>query len=585
MLKRTHTCGELRSRHIGEDVVLCGWVNTYRDHPNALFVDLRDRYGLTQVVFNPDHNHDLHTESKKLRPEFVIAIRGKVCPRPEGTANPKLATGEIEVMVDDLHVLNTAETPPFEVADDTDVAPELRLKYRFVDLRRRPMQHAIMFRHKVFQIIRRYFDDNGFIDVETPFLTKSTPEGARDFLVPSRLTPGTFFALPQSPQLFKQILMVSGLDKYVQIVRCFRDEDLRADRQPEFTQLDMEMSFVDEEDVITIIDGLIVRVFDEALGVKVELPIQRLSYREAMDRFGTDKPDLRFTMELKDIGPIAERSDFKVFKNVLGKGGQVKGICAPGAASMSLKEINDLIPFVGDFGAKGLAWFKVEGGKLVSQIAKFFSDDLHGELIETFGAYNGDLLMFVADQPDVTAQALGELRNHMGKKLGLVKKDEFRFCWVVDFPLFGRDAETGRLDPLHHPFTSPAPADLDKLESDALSVRARAYDIVLNGIEIGGGSIRIHDQSVQERIFRLLEIDEESARAKFGFLLDALKYGAPPHGGIALGLDRIVMLMLGLNSIRDVIAFPKTQKGTCLLTDAPSPVDDAQLKELGIKLT
>ena len=499
--------------------------------------------------------------------------------------NPKLDTGEIELMVDELDVLNTAERPPFEVTDDTDVSAELRLKYRFLDLRRKPMQKAVMFRHKAFQIIRRYFDEKGFIDVETPFLTKSTPEGARDFLVPCRLTPQTFFALPQSPQLFKQILMISGLDKYVQIVKCFRDEDLRADRQPEFTQLDMEMSFVDEEDVITIIDGLMARVFDEVLGVKVALPIQRLSYQEAMDRFGTDKPDLRFEMELKDVSSIAERSDFKVFKSVVEKGGQVRGICAPGAASMSLKEINDLAPFVADFGAKGLAWFKVEGGKLVSQIAKFFSDDLQGQLIETFGASNGDVLMFVADQPEVVAQALGELRNHMGAKLGLVNKDEFCFCWVVDFPLFERDAETNRLDPLHHPFTSPSPEDMDKLGSDPLSVRARAYDIVLNGVEIGGGSIRIHDQETQQRVFRLLEIDDESARAKFGFLLDALKYGAPPHGGIALGLDRIVMLMLGLNSIRDVIAFPKTQKGMCPLTDAPSPVDEAQLKELGIKLT
>ncbi|MEW6355290.1 MAG: aspartate--tRNA ligase [Planctomycetota bacterium] len=585
MLKRTHTCGELRSSHIGGEVVLCGWVNTYRDHPNALFVDLRDRYGLTQVVFNPDHNRDLHAESKKLRPEYVIAVRGSVRPRPEGTANPKLATGEIEVLVNEMEVLNAAETPPFEVAEDADVSPELRLKYRFVDLRRRPMQHALIFRHKVFQIIRRYFDENGFIDVETPCLTKSTPEGARDFLVPSRLTPHTFFALPQSPQLFKQILMVSGFDKYVQIVRCFRDEDLRADRQPEFTQLDMEMSFVDENDIIAIIDRLIARVFDEAMGVKVQTPIQRLPYSEAMDRFGSDKPDLRFGMELKDIGPIAERSEFKVFKNVLAKGGQVKGLCAPGGAAMSLKEINDLTAYVADFGAKGLAWFKVEDGKLVSQIAKFFGPDLHKELIQTFGASSGDLLMFVADQPDVVAPSLGALRNHIGRKLGLVKEGEFRFCWVVDFPLFERNAETGRLDPLHHPFTSPAPDDLGKLESDPLSARARAYDIVLNGVEIGGGSIRIHDQSVQQRVFRLLEINDESARLKFGFLLDALKYGAPPHGGIALGLDRIVMLMLGLDSIRDVIAFPKTQKGACPMTDAPSAVDDAQLKELGIKLT
>ena len=584
MLKRTHTCGELCAEQIGSEAVLCGWVNTYRDHPNALFVDLRDRYGLTQVVFNPDHNKALHTAAKDVRPEFVLAVRGKVQPRPEGTVNPKLDTGEIELMVDELEILNKAETPPFEVADDAAVSPELRLQYRYVDLRRPKMRDALIQRHKAFQIIRSFFDKRGFVDVETPVLTKSTPEGARDFLVPCRLNPGTFFALPQSPQLFKQILIVSGLDKYVQLVKCFRDEDLRADRQPEFTQLDMEMSFVDEDDVIVIIDDLMAELFGQALDVKVHLPIQRIPYAEAMDRYGTDKPDLRFGMELKDVSHIAERSDFKVFKSVLEKGGQVRGICAPGGASLSLKEINAFIDFVGDFGAKGLAWFKAEDGKLVSQIAKFFSDDLHGEFYDTFGASNGDLLLFVADKPEVVAQSLGELRNHVAKTLGLIPENEFRFCWVVDFPLFERNAETGRLDPLHHPFTSPGGDQLDKLESDPLSVTARAYDIVLNGVEIGGGSIRIHDMETQQKIFRLLEIDDESARAKFGFLLDALKYGAPPHGGIALGLDRIVMLMLGLDTIRDVIAFPKTQKGSCLLTDAPSAVDAAQLKESGIRL-
>ena len=588
-LQRTHTCGAVRAEQEGQTVILNGWVDTRRDHGNLIFIDLRDRYGKTQVVFNPADNPDLHKQAKELRSEFVVAVRGRVRRRPEGTVNKDLPTGEIEIAAHELQILNGSATPPIEISSKAaekadDLSTEIRLKHRFLDLRREAMQQALIFRHKMFQVIRRYYDELGFIDVETPMLTKSTPEGARDFLVPSRLNLGTFFALPQSPQLFKQILMVAGFDKYFQIVRCFRDEDLRADRQPEFTQLDVEMSFVWEEDVMSVTEGALARVFREMLGREIALPIPRMTYDEAMLKYGSDKPDLRFGLEIHDVTALARAVEFKVFKSVAESGGCVRGLCAPVCASLSRKELDELTVFVGQFGAKGLAWFKVEEGKLSSPIAKFFNDGQQKQLIQEFGANSGDLLLFVADKPEVVASSLGALRLSFAQRLKLQKPGDFKPCWIVGFPMFEFDKDLKRWQASHHPFTSPRPENLDRLESDPGSVKARAYDIVLNGTEIGGGSIRIHDPETQQRVFKALGINEESARAKFGFLLDALRFGAPPHGGIALGLDRLVMLLLGLDSIRDVIAFPKTAKGVCLMTDAPSPVDPAQLKELGIRL-
>src|SRR3989338_4650676 len=583
-LQRTHTCGQLRRTDAGSDVTLCGWVDTRRDHGGVIFIDLRDRYGKTQVVFNPEHNAEAHKKASVLRSEYVIAVRGKVMERPGDMINPKLETGEIEVVTDKLEILNTSETPPFEITSDTDVSTELRLKYRYLDLRRPVMQKYLTSRHKVCQVARQYFDRNNFIEVETPFLTKSTPEGARDYLVPSRINPGKFYALPQSPQLFKQLLMVSGLDRYFQIVKCFRDEDLRAQRQPEFTQIDLEMSFVREDDVINIIEGLMVEVFKTVLGKEITAPFPRLSYHDAMKRYGCDAPDLRFEMTIKEITDIAKKSDFKVFKSVAESGGQVRGINAAGCAKLSRKEIDELTTFVNQFGAKGLAWFKVDENGLTSQIAKFFTAELQSEIIECFSAKPGDLLLFVADKESVVSQALSQLRLSIAKTKGLINKEEFNLSWVVDFPLFEYNEDMDRYDSLHHPFTSPHPDDLEFLEERPLDVRARAYDIVLNGIELGGGSIRIHRQDVQKKIFNLLKIDEATAQERFGFLLEALKYGAPPHGGIALGLDRMVTILLGLDDIREVIAFPKTQKATCLMVDAPSEVDDKQLKDLGLSL-
>ena len=583
-LQRTHTCGQLRWTDAGSEATLCGWVDTRRDHGGVIFIDLRDRYGKTQVVFNPEHNAEAHKKASVLRSEYVIAVRGKVMERPGDMINPKLETGEIEVVTDKLEILNTSETPPFEITSDTDVSTELRLKYRYLDLRRPVMQKYLTSRHKVCQVARQYFDRNNFIEVETPFLTKSTPEGARDYLVPSRINRGQFYALPQSPQLFKQLLMVSGLDRYFQIVKCFRDEDLRAQRQPEFTQIDLEMSFVREDDVINIIEGLMVEVFKTVLGKEITAPFPRLSYHDAMKRYGCDAPDLRFEMTIKEITDIAKKSDFKVFKSVAESGGQVRGINAAGCAKLSRKEIDELTTFVNQFGAKGLAWFKVDENGLTSQIAKFFTAELQSEIIECFSAKPGDLLLFVADKESVVSQALSQLRLSIAKTKGLINKEEFNLSWVVDFPLFEYNEDMDRYDSLHHPFTSPHPDDMGFLEERPLDVRARAYDIVLNGIELGGGSIRIHRQDVQKKIFNLLKIDEATAQERFGFLLEALKYGAPPHGGIALGLDRMVTILLGLDDIREVIAFPKTQKATCLMVDAPSEVDDKQLKDLGLSL-
>lgn len=583
-LKRTHTCGQLRIKDVKSTVTLLGWVSSIRDHGGLIFIDLRDRYGITQVVFNPDKGNEFYTTAGQLRPEYVVAIQGAVSARPEGTLNPNLDTGEIEVYADTLEILNKSETPPFEIEDESKVSLELRLKHRYLDLRRPVMQRRLIFRHKVCQVIREYLDRLNFIDIETPVLTKSTPEGARDYLVPSRVNLGKFYALPQSPQLFKQILMVAGYDRYFQIVRCFRDEDLRAQRQPEFTQMDMEMSFVDENDIIQIIEGLVAAIFDKVIGKKVATPFPRLSYNEAMASYGCDAPDLRFGMKIKDISDIVQKSDFKVFLDTVKSGGQVRGVNANGCGNFSRKDIDDLTAFVGQFGAKGLAWFKVEENGLSSSITKFFPEETREKIRQYMDAKKGDLLLFVADKPKVVSQSLAQLRLHLAQKNKLIDTNTFYFSWVVDFPLFDYNEDLKRYEALHHPFTSPHPDDLPILEEKPLEVKARAYDLVLNGVELGGGSIRIHAPEVQKRVFRLLGIEDESAYAKFGFLLDALKYGAPPHGGIALGVDRMVTLLLQLDDIREVIAFPKTQKATCLMTNAPSEVDLQQLKELGIRL-
>ncbi len=583
-LKRTHTCGQLRINDVQSTVILLGWVNSIRDHGGLIFIDLRDRYGITQVVFNPDKGSEFYETARQLRHEYVVAIRGIVSARPAGTLNPNLDTGEIEVYAAALEILNRSETPPFEITDENKVSLELRLKHRYLDLRRPIMQKRLIFRHKICQTIREYLDRLNFVDIETPVLTKSTPEGARDYLVPSRVNPGNFYALPQSPQLFKQILMVAGYDRYFQIVRCFRDEDLRAQRQPEFTQMDMEMSFVDENDIIQVIEGLIAIIFEKVIGKTIITPFPRLSYGEAMASYGCDAPDLRFGIKIKNITDIAQTSNFKVFLDTIKSGGQVRGINATGCGNFSRKDIDDLTAFVGQFGAKGLAWFKVEENGLSSSITKFFSTETQEKIQRHMDAKKGDLLLFVADKPKVVSQSLAQLRLHLGHKNKLINTNEFNFSWVVDFPLFDYNEDLKRYEALHHPFTAPHPDDLPLMEERPLEVKARAYDLVLNGVELGGGSIRIHTPEAQKRVFRLLGIDDENAYKKFGFLLDALKYGAPPHGGIALGVDRMVTLLLQLDDIREVIAFPKTQKAACLMTNAPSEVDAQQLKELGIRL-
>ncbi len=588
MLKRTHNCGQLRIGDAGSKVILSGWVNSYRDHGNLVFVDLRDREGLTQVVFDPENHPDAHKLARTVRCEWVIAIQGVVQPRSEGMTNPKLATGEIEVAVEQLEILNTSKTPPFEVDSADKTGEELRLTHRYIDLRRPSMQHKLRTRHKVTMIVRDYFDKLGFWEIETPMLGKSTPEGARDFLVPSRLVMNSFYALPQSPQLFKQILMVSSIDKYFQIVRCFRDEDPRADRQAEFTQIDVEMSFVDTDDVINVHQGMVARVWKEILGVDVSLPMRRMSYSEAMTDYGTDRPDLRFDMKLKDVSDLAKQSTFTVFTSVIENGGVVKGICVVGGEKYSRSDIEKTFTsYAADFGAKGLAWTKIttENGKLAPAggSAKFFSPDLQQQLIERFGAKQGDLLLFVADKEAVANKALAPLRCRIARDMKLYDKDRFEFVWVVDFPLFEWNEGEGRFDSLHHPFTAPVEEDLPKLETDPGHIRSQAYDIVLNGSEIGGGSIRIHNPKVQQKVFDILNISRQQAKNRFGFFLKALEYGAPPHGGIAFGLDRMIMLLTGTDNIRDVIAFPKTQRGQCLLSDAPSEVDQKQLDELNLR--
>jgi aspartyl-tRNA synthetase len=583
-LRRTHSCNDLGGGDVGRQVTLMGWVLRRRDHGGVIFIDLRDRWGITQVVFNPEVNPQVHAKAHQIRSEWVLAVRGKVVARPGDMANPKLHTGEIEVLVDTLQLLNTSETPPFPLDEEVEVSDILRLQYRYLDLRRPEMAAKLVMRHKAVQAVRNYLNDHGFLDIETPMLTRSTPEGARDYLVPSRVNAGRFYALPQSPQLFKQLLMIAGMDRYYQIVKCFRDEDLRADRQPEFTQIDMELSFVDEEEIIAINEGMIAALFKETLGLELTPPFPRLTYAEAMNRFGTDRPDVRFAMELVDLTAIASACSFKVFREVADRGGSVRAINATGCADFTRKELDLLTEFVAQFGARGLAWVKIkEGGEWQSPIAKFFTAEEREAIAVATGAVVGDLLFFAADKNAAVFQVLSELRVELARRLGLLNRDDFRFVWVTDFPMMEYDEKEKRYQALHHPFTAPREEDVAKLASAPLEVLSRAYDLVLNGTEIGGGSIRIHRRELQAKVLEVLGIGAAEAEEKFGFLLRALELGAPPHGGIAFGLDRLLMLITGSDSIRQVIAFPKTQKATCPLTEAPAAVARRQLTELHIR--
>jgi len=582
-LRRTHTCNDLTADFLEQETILMGWVLRRRDHGGVIFIDLRDRWGITQVVFNPEINTEVHAKAHQLRSEWVIAVRGRVAKRPDDMENPKLATGAIEILVDELRILNTSETPPFPLDEDIEISDNLRLQYRYLDLRRPEIAKNLILRHQAIQTIRSYLNDNQFLEIETPMLTRSTPEGARDYLVPSRVHAGKFFALPQSPQLFKQILMVAGMDRYYQIVKCFRDEDLRADRQPEFTQIDMELSFVTEEEIITIVEGMIKTLFKAARSLDLQPPFNRMTYDEAMRRFGTDRPDTRFGLELVDLTESLRGCGFKVFNTVIDNGGVVKAINAKGCGTFSRKDLDDLTEYAGRFGARGMAWIKIKEEEWQSPITKFFNEQEIAAMAQALDAQPGDLILFGADKPKVVHQVLAELRLELARRLELVDANSFNFLWVTDFPLLEYDEDQKRYTAVHHPFTAPNEDQLELLESDPGAVKSRAYDLVLNGNEIGGGSIRIHSPLMQEKVFKALGIEHEEAQEKFGFLLRALELGAPPHGGIAFGVDRLMMLLTGSSSIRDVIAFPKTQKATCPLTEAPSSVARKQLTELHLR--
>lgn len=582
--KRTHNCGELRAENAGSNVVLNGWAHVSRDLGNLIFIDLRDRWGITQVVIEPENNPEAAKIGSQVRSEFVLSVSGKV--RKRENPNEKIPTGLIEVLCDEITILNKSELPPFHITGDGDVGEDLRLKYRFLDLRRQKLQKNMLVRNELYQVTHNYFHENEFVEIETPVLMKSTPEGARDFLVPSRLHKGNFYALPQSPQIFKQILMVSGYERYMQIVKCFRDEDLRSDRQPEFTQIDVEMSFVDQDDVINLTEGFIKRIWKDILDIDIETPFKKLSYREAMQNYGSDKPDLRFDMKLKSINNAVKNSEFKVFKDTLENGGEIAILNAKGCAAYSRKQIDELTNFAKKYGAKGLAWIKMQEGEIKSPIAKFLSEDELKSISEIAGLEDGDLILISSDSWTRAYTILGALRLEIAKKEGILDdvKDKYAFLWVVDFPLFEKDEDSGEYFAMHHPFTSPHPDDLSKLDENPFECRAIAHDIVINGHEVGGGSIRIHDKEIQSKMFNTLGLSKEEAEEKFGFLLDALKFGAPPHGGIAFGLDRLVMILTGIDNIRDVIAFPKTTTGASLMEGSPSNVSENQLAELGLKL-
>ncbi|MEJ2493072.1 MAG: aspartate--tRNA ligase [Ignavibacteriaceae bacterium] len=585
MKTRTHTCGELTAKDAGRSVVLNGWVDRRRDLGGVIFIGLRDRYGITQVVIEPEKNEEVQKLGKQLRNEFVVSIEGTVRNRPADQVNKEMTTGEIDVVVENLEILNEAETPPFAIKDNIDAFEDLRLKYRYLDLRRPALQKNLLLRHRMYQIARKYFDENNFIEIETPVLMKSTPEGARDYLVPSRIHKGKFYALPQSPQQYKQLLMVSGFDRYFQIVKCFRDEDLRADRQPEFTQIDVEMSFVDQENVFEVVEGLMKSLFKEIWNKELKLPVQKLSFDEAMEKYGSDKPDLRYGLELVTLNNVFRNSEFKVFKEAVESDGIVTGIVAPGCAEYSRNQIDNLTSFVKNLGAKGLVWLKVKENEIDSPIAKFLSDQEKKHLVEETNTKQGDLILILAGKRLNTLTQAGSLRLEMAERLGLIKPDtEPKLLWVTDFPLFEWDEATKRFYAMHHPFTSPRLEDIPLLESDPGKVKARAYDLVLNGHEIAGGSIRIHNSELQAKMFKALGISKEEAEKKFGFLMNAFKYGAPPHGGIAFGFDRMVMIFAGESSIRDTIAFPKTSSALSLMDNSPSEVSDEQLKELHIKI-
>ncbi|MFN8671904.1 MAG: aspartate--tRNA ligase [Candidatus Sericytochromatia bacterium] len=584
-LSRTHGCGELSKEDEGKEIVLMGWVDTRRDLGGVVFIELRDRSGIIQVVFSPEINNDFHELSSKLRSEFVIAVKGKLRKRPDDSLNENVKNGDIEVYADYLEILNSAKTPPFEIKDDLNVEEVLRLKYRYLDLRRPSMQNRLKLRHKITQYVRNYMDNKGFYEIETPMLTKRTPEGARDYLVPSRVHPGEFYALPQSPQIFKQILMVAGYEKYFQIARCFRDEDLRADRQPEFTQIDIEMSFIKQEDILNLIEDLMLKMIKEFKGLELP-PIKRMTYQDAMDLYGSDKPDIRFGMELIDLSNVMEKSNFNAFADVVKNGGKVKALKLEKMSDISRNELDNLKAKSMKMGAKGLAWIIYnEDGSVKSAISKFFTEAEMEEIKTTAKIQNGDVLLIVADTYDVVANVLGRFRLDFGKKLGLIDESKFSLLWVVDFPLLEWDADDKRWAAKHHPFTSPKPEHLELLDTDPGKCMANAYDLVLNGYELGGGSIRIHRKDVQKKMFSVLGMTDDEAKKKFGFLMDAFEYGAPPHGGLALGLDRIVMLFSGCDNIRDVIPFPKTQTATCLMTNAPGEVEPKLMKELSIRST